>query len=164
MLKRSKAFVLILLLVSYSCGKKEQVTENRKKEVKTFQSQYQKDDIIGVWKVFHIEITKGRYKESSQNPVLYKANYIAADSLTLEFKKDLTFSINQRISGKWSFKNDSVEIVSNDNGTFPLNISSTYSVHKGNFGRNWYLYTSFYDRYGKITHTVRVVSKRDLAK
>lgn len=163
MLKRSRAVILVLLLFSYSCGEKQQATENKRKEIKVLPSQYQKADIVGVWNVFHVEITKGRYKESSKNPILYKTNYLN-DSLVIEFKNDSTFSINQQIAGNWVFKNDSIEITNKGNSIFPLNINSTYQIHKGYFGKNWYLYTNFYNKKGEVSHSIRIVAKKGVPK
>ena len=158
MLKRSRTVILILLLFSYSCVEKQQATET-----KVFPSQYQINDVVGVWNVFHVEITKGRYKESSKNPILYKTNYLN-DSLIIEFRDDFTFSINQQMAGNWFFKNDSIKIINKANNVFPLNINSTYQIHKGYFGKNWYLYTNFYDKNGEVSHSLRIVAKRGVPK
>lgn len=163
MLKRNKTTILCLLLFSNSCGNKQQEVKIEKNKIETLSLQYHADDVVGVWNVFHIEITQGRYNESVKNPILYKANYIN-DSLVIKFKKDFTLSVNEQIIGNWNINNDSVEIINCNNITFPLNINTKYKIHKGNFGKNWYLYTSYYNVRGEISHSVRVVAKRGIPK
>lgn len=163
------ALISILLILS-SCGEqstnrvvsgnKQQEIEAEKTGLEKISSHYSADDLVGIWNVFYVEITKYRYSESESNQVLFKTNY-AEDSLVIEFKKDFTFSINRNNAGNWSFKNDSVKIVNHDSRTFPLNIDATYRIHKGYFGKNWYLYTNFYNGIGEVSHSVRIVAKRD---
>lgn len=151
--------ILILLLFSTACGNKQKEIKDNKKVVETYVNEYQKEDVIGIWDVFHVEIIEGRYNPSSENIILYKTNYVD-NTLVYEFKKDFTFSVNKKISGSWSFKNDSIEILHKGKAPFPLNLNSKYKIHKGYFDKNWYWYVNFYDVNGKISHSLRVVAKR----
>lgn len=151
----NKIPILLVAFFLYSCSNKQ-----TKPEVSS-PNKFSFDDIVGEWDVFHIGLTKGRNNPSRWDQILFKVNFSADDSLKLRFNSDSTFSINKHKVGVWTFENDSIKLENINNTYFPLNIDSKYRVHQGYRSKNqWYLFTEYYDRKGKVTHSVRLMARR----
>ncbi|MBP5984552.1 MAG: hypothetical protein KA734_12555 [Fluviicola sp.] len=148
--------VFVGMTILLSCENK---LPQKKTIVNVQKNEYQTSQILGEWDVYQIEIVEGRYNPISKNKVLFKRN-ITMDSLKINFESDGSIRINSERNGEWNFINDSISIKNVITSIFPLNINSDYKVHRGYFNKSWFLYTSFYDKRGKISHSIKLSAKR----
>jgi len=147
--------------VLIACSNNEKKVSDRKEDI-VFQTedQYDREDLIGVWRVFRAELVQGRFQSMNNNKWIATQNY-PNQEMILKFSSDSSFSINDEIVGIWDLEHDSVLIESNKvMEGFPFYANTKYKVKKASLGNNWFFSTSFYDVNGKLNHSVKYFARK----